>query len=75
MRLKFPMLENDPELRAQLERVEFSPDIAEQIGDDLPQLMQTASPSQTVQVGFEIAVVDHQPVVVRYVMELVQRPN
>jgi hypothetical protein len=69
------MLANDPELRAQLERVDFSPDIAEQIGEDLLRLMQTASPSQTVKVGFEIAVVDHQPVVVRYGMELVQRPN
>jgi hypothetical protein len=75
MKINFPMLENDPELQAELERVDFAPDAAEQIGEDLLRLMQTASPSQTVQVDFQVAEVDRKPLVVRYAMTLVQRPN
>jgi hypothetical protein len=76
MKLKFPMLDYDPELQAQLERLDFTEEVAEHIGQGLIHLIQTATPSQDIKVEFEIGEdAKKQAIVVRYAMALVLKPQ
>jgi hypothetical protein len=75
MKIKFPMLDSQPELQAQLERVDFTPEVAEQIGEELLDLMRNATPAQTVKVEFQIGEESGKPVVVRYALALVGKEN
>ena len=76
MKLKFPMLDYDPELQAQLERLDFTEEVAEHIGQGLIHLIQTATPSQDIKIEFEIREdAEKRPVVARYAMALVPKPQ
>jgi hypothetical protein len=76
MKIKSPMLDNQPDLQAQLECVEFTPEVAEQIGGELLDLMRNATPAQTVKIEFQIGKDEGgKLVVVRYAMALVGKEN
>jgi hypothetical protein len=75
MKIKFPMLDDQPDLQAQLESVEFTSEVAEQIGEELLVLMQACTDAQTIKVEFQIGEEGGNPVVVRYAMALVAKEN
>jgi hypothetical protein len=76
MKLKFPMLDHEPELQAQLEKAEFTAEVAKRIGQDLLDLYATASPSQEVRMEFLIGEDERgELAIVKYAVALVQKPN
>jgi len=76
MKLKFPMLDHEPELQAQLEKANFTAQVAERIGQDLLDLYATASHSQEVRIELLIGEDERgELAIVKYAVALVQKPN